>query len=941
MFQDEVSYHSKSGGISVSGQDFGISHMVRFLASNLGQVISDQEGTEALSLVENIRSLCKELRTKPEARIAEELALIISRLSLEQLNLLTKAFTHYFGLINLAEKLDLLAQVRETILKDPEIKREGSLPSAIRILREQGVPAKKLQSLLDQASVKMVFTAHPTESKRPTTLEKLHRIGKVTNHLGQEKLLKEEADGYLRHLREELVALWQTDEIRQTKPEVLDEVRGHLYYYEETLLNVIPTLYRDLERSLKEEYPKTSWTFRPVLNFGTWIGGDRDGNPSVTPAVTVEALCLLRQVALDHYCRSIEMLSDRLSSSDRWIPISGDLARSLAKDAECFPRLAQRLKERTPHEPYRQKCSFIYEKLRQTKDYAAQFKDQWKQGIHHPPAGSYYASAVEFLADLNLMADSLKANKGAVLADGFLEDVRRRVEVFGFQMAAMDIRQHSARHSSALAEIFAKIGLADDYLRMPEDLKQSLLMTELSTARPLVPERASFSPETTETLETFRMIARVLENLDPDALQTYIISMTKNISDVLSVMLLAHEAGLIEPASLSRLNVVPLFETRQDLKNAGPFMDRLFRMDVYRKHLAWRGDRQQIMLGYSDSNKESGYLAANWSLYRAQMDLARVADHHHVILKLFHGRGGSIGRGGGPAGRAILAQPPRTIRGLLKITEQGEVISDHYGEPVAARYHLEQILNAVLRGSFPPKEMVPKKNWEQVMEKLSEHSFKAYRALVYDHPRFLEYFRAATPINEISQHRIASRPASRTVSQKIEDLRAIPWVFSWMQSRNTLPGWYGLGSAIQEYLKTDPDGLPLLQEMYEQWPFFQQLLDNAQMILSKADMDIARRYAQLCPDSELRKDIFGRIENEYCETFMAISHIAKVKEMLEKEPQLNQSIKLRNPYIDPLSFIQLELIQRMRALTNEPDNALQDAILMTINGIAAGLKNTG
>jgi phosphoenolpyruvate carboxylase len=414
------------------------------------------------------------------------------------------------------------------------------------------------------------------------------------------------------------------------------------------------------------------------------------------------------------------------------------------------------------------------------------------------------------------------------------------------------------------------------------------------------------------------------------------------VSDVLAVLLLAREAGLFLNGSHSWLDVVPLFETRDDLRRSGPFMDRLFKTEIYRGHLKRRGDRQEVMLGYSDSNKESGYLSANWALYRAQVDLARAADQHGILLRLFHGRGGSIGRGGGPAGRAILAQPPRTIRGTLKITEQGEVVSDHYGEPDAARHHLEQILNAALRSSFPPKEVLPKKSWEQIMEKLAEFSHRAYRSLVYDHPRFVEYFRRATPISEISQHRIASRPASRKVSDHIEDLRAIPWVFSWMQSRATLPGWYGLGSALTEYLKADPNGLEQLREMYLQWPFFQQLLDNAQMILAKADLDISRRYAALCPDWELRQEIFSRIEKEYRETFGSIQKVAQVKEMLEKEPQLNQSIKLRNPYIDPISFIQIELIQRLRANPGEPlKTQLQEAILMTINGIAAGLKNTG
>jgi phosphoenolpyruvate carboxylase len=940
MFQDDPT-DPQTGAAPQQG-DYTLSHMVRFLARNLGQIISDQDGPQALSLVEKVRSLCKQLRHTSDESTAEEVASIIAGLSLEQLNLLTKAFTHYFGLINLAEKLELLFQIREESLLTPQDKREGTLPAAVRLLREQGVPAKKLQALLDQARVTMVYTAHPTESKRPTILDKLHRIGKLAFRISQEKLLREEMEGCLRHLKEELVSLWQTDEIRQTKPEVLDEVRGHLYYYKETLMRVIPDLYRELEKALEEEYPKSSWPLKPFLNFGTWMGGDRDGNPFVTPSVTVEALCLLRGVGLEFTLESMEMLSSRLSTSDRWVGISEPFFQSLEEDARRFPSLAENLKRRSPHEPYRHKCAYIEEKLRQTLDYNNPFAAQWQKGLEKPTPGSWYPKSSDLLADLKRMSESLMGNKGEILAQGFLGDMIRRVEVFGFQMAAMDVRQHSDRHLNALAEIFKLISLTDDYAALNEDLKQSLLIQELRGARPLVPERLDLSAPTRETLETFRMIAAVQEHLDPSALQTYIISMTKNVSDVLAVLLLAREAGLFLNGSHSRLDVVPLFETREDLRRSGPFMDRLFKMEVYRGHLSKRGDRQEVMLGYSDSNKESGYLAANWALYRAQMDLSRTADQHGISLCLFHGRGGSIGRGGGPAGRAILAQPPRTIRGALKITEQGEVISDHYGEPVAARHHLEQIVNAALRASFPSKEVLPKKSWEQLLEKLSESSHRAYRDLVYGHPRFVEYFRLATPISEISQHRIASRPASRKVSDHIEDLRAIPWVFSWMQSRATLPGWYGLGSALGEYLKAMPDGLAQLREMYGQWPFFQQLLDNAQMIMSKADLDIARRYAALCPDEVLRKEIFGRIETEYQETLSAIRKIAQIGEMLEKEPQLYQSIKLRNPYIDPLSFIQLELIKRLRSNPSEEIKIqLQEAILMTINGIAAGLKNTG
>jgi phosphoenolpyruvate carboxylase len=407
--------------------------------------------------------------------------------------------------------------------------------------------------------------------------------------------------------------------------------------------------------------------------------------------------------------------------------------------------------------------------------------------------------------------------------------------------------------------------------------------------------------------------------------------------------LFLREAGLYRKDHYSHLNIVPLFETGEDLRRSADMFERLLKNDSYRAHLKLRGDMQEIMLGYSDSNKESGYLSANWALYKAQVELARMADNHSIALRLFHGRGGSIGRGGGPASQAILAQPPGTVKGRIKITEQGEVISDHYGEPVTARRHLEQITNAVLRASFPTREVIPKPEWKQIMEKLSRSSFNSYHSLVYGNPRFVEYFRAATPIDEISRHRIGSRPSSRNQDRSIEALRAIPWVFAWMQCRATLPGWYGMGSAIDEFLKADPEkGLATLREMYAQWPFFQTVMENAQMILFKADPDIARRYAALCPDPVLGKEVFDRIKGEYNLSVQAIHKIAQVSELLEKDRLLYESIKRRNPYIDPLSFIQIELIRRMRAQPNgDQRQELEEAILLTINGIAAGLKNTG
>src|SRR5581483_5799376 len=624
-----------------------------------------------------------------------------------------------------------------------------------------------------------VFTAHPTESKRRTSLTKLHRISKATTRMAVENLSPDEKDDVLKFILEEVVSIWQSDEVRQVKLTVLDEIKGNLYYFEDTLAQVIPRIYHDLERSLKKSFPKTTWKVPAFLRFGSWIGGDRDGNPFVTPKVTVDAARLLRIAALKMHISGIEELSHRLSSSEKQTPISPELAQSLKQDAELFPDLAEQLSRHIPFERYREKCNYIHEKLLKTLEHTQAFHSNWTTPPPPPPLGTWYLSANELVAELHILDRSLRANKGAILADGFLNQVTRNAQVFGFRMATLEVRQHSGRHTQALAEILKTAGLCEDYASLGEEERILLLEKELSGERPLISLSANFNAETEDIIKTFRAIAAIHDHLNPKSIDTYIISMTHGVSDVLTVLLFLREVGLYRKDLFSHLNIVPLFETRDDLKRSSGILERLLKNESYRAHLKLRGDIQEIMLGYSDSNKESGYLSANWALYRAQADLTRLAENQEIGLRLFHGRGGSIGRGGGPTGQAILAQPPGTLKGRIKITEQGEVISDHYGEPPTARWHLEQIVNAVLRGSFPPREVIPKAEWRQIMDKLAKRSLLIYRALVYDHPRFKEYFYSATPIKEISGHRMGSRPARRVSDDSIENLRAIPWVFAW------------------------------------------------------------------------------------------------------------------------------------------------------------------
>jgi phosphoenolpyruvate carboxylase len=550
------------------------------------------------------------------------------------------------------------------------------------------------------------------------------------------------------------------------------------------------------------------------------------------------------------------------------------------------------------------------------------------------------------------MHASLSANGGALIADGPLRDVINKVKIFRLHTATLDIRQHSGRHLSAMHEIAATAGVCADYTAATEEERITLLAAEIARLRPLSEVRLDrYSAPTAETITTFRMVAAIAEQLDAEIFANYIISTTASVSDILAVLLFCRDAGLYRPGAFSRINVVPLFETGEDLTNAPHLLDACLRVPAYREHVRLRGNTQEVMLGYSDSNKEGGFAAANWALYRAQVELSAVAEQHGVRLRLFHGRGGAVGRGGGPAGQAILAQPPGTVQGQIKVTDQGEMISDRYLDPRTAYRHLEQVINAVLRASFPETVQQPEPTWIAAMDQIAATARTAYRGLIYDDDTFLGYFRQATPIAEISRLRIGSRPASRTNSHRIEDLRAIPWVFSWMQSRHTLPGWFGLGSGLAAFVGAEhaetgdiphTPQLTLLREMHRAWPFFNTLLGNAQLIIAKADLGIARRYAELVPDADLAARIYGAIEAEYHRTVRMICAVAEIDDILAAQPVLQRAIRQRNPYVDPLSYIQIELLRRLRSGADPvTEDELATAVLMSINGIAAGLKNTG
>jgi phosphoenolpyruvate carboxylase len=640
---------------------------------------------------------------------------------------------------------------------------------------------------------------------------------------------------------------------------------------------------------------------------------------------------------LRHYLERVDSLWRRLSHSDTLARIGGPLRDSLEHDAAY---VAAGVPAAPDHEPYRLKCRQIAAKLERTLEFVRKMEPTW--GLEAParPEGIYFGRD-ELIADLSLIADDLRRAGARAAASGSVQDLIRLVEVFGVHMLSIDIRQHSDRHTQGLDEIFRAAGVCSDYASLKPEDRFACLVAELGQSRPLIPARLAYSSDTREVVETFRTMAALLEQQCPDALGTYIISSTTDPSHLLEVLVLAREARLFNPAEgTSRIDIVPLFEALNPLRQAPVIMQRLFALPVYRKHLAQRRDLQEVMIGYSDSNKESGFVQSAWALYQAQNDLVEEGRKVGVKMQMFHGRGGAVGRGGGPANRAILAQPPGTVNGRLRMTEQGEVIADRYGHPAIAERHLEQVLNAVLLASFPERADPEDSSWPRLLDRLAESACRHYRALVYDTADFLTYFSQATPIEEIAQLKIGSRPSRRSTSARIDDLRAIPWVFSWMQSRHTLPGWYGLGSAVSEYLQARPGDLETMQQMYRRWPFWRTLIDNAQMILAKADLTIARLYADLLDDQALAGRLYDRIADEYRRTVDVILRITDQKVLLEQMPILHNSIQRRNPYVDALSFIQLVMLKRLRC-GDEPREELLDGVLESINGIASGLKNTG
>lgn len=911
----------------------GLERDIQQLVGLLDQTILRIEGRSAMQLVEEMRAFGQELQSRPSLEAARSLRDRLRRLDLNSLRTLTRAFTLYFDLVNLAEQQ---ARIRALRLRDQRaIEQPQSETPELGLLqlRERGLTATQVAAVLERGLIFPVFTAHPSEARRRTVLEKLETLGQLLNRTQHSSQSPYEQQEISNAMAAEIESFWLTDIVRDDRPSVLDEVRHGLGLVSNTLFEIVPSVYRKLESSLARIFPGQEWSVPSLLRFGSWIGGDRDGNQFVTAEVTQAAVRMHQEVILSHYLEQLKGLGKKLSQSTHFVQVHSALLRSL----ECDRSLLNDDEPQQQREPYRQKCHQIAARLQRTLDALHEMTPDWNR--ESSEAGDVYVTPAALQRDLELIAEDLH-RCGAAHAALPVHDLIRKVEVFGMHLLKLDVRQHARRHTAALDEIFRWARVCNRYQQLSENEQFEILSRELAHTRPLIPFQLPFSAETKEVVQTFRAIAAVLEQQCGEAIDTYIISGATHPTHLLEVLLLAREARLFDPArSISRLQIVPLLESAEALRHALPMIQRLLSEPTYRQHLRWRGDLQEVMLGYSDSSKEAGCVHSSWSIYKAHRDLGELARRTGVTLQLFHGRGGAIGRGGGPANQAILAQPRGAISGRIRLTEQGEVVADRYGRAAIASRHLEQLLHAVLLTSFPDEKPTDPA-WEWAMERLSESSCRYYRALVYETPGFVDYFEQATPFAEISKLKIASRPTFRTESQAIESLRAIPWVFSWMQSRHTLPGWYGFGSAVGDLLLDHGADISLLQEMYRGWPFWRTMIDNTQMILAKADLTIARLYADLVPDAKLADAIFGQIEQEYQTTVSFICKITGHSRLLDNFPLLQRSIDRRNPLVDPLSFIQMVLLERLRSAIH-PAPELLTAVLESINGIASALKNTG
>jgi phosphoenolpyruvate carboxylase len=923
---------------------------VRLFGNLLGEVLSEQTGKGILYAVESLRKGYIRLRKDENEKLRKRLSRLIENLTPNELTDVIRAFNLYFSLVNIAEE-SFQHLHRRQLVRRQEPLWYGSFTQTIQELHDEGVDPQQIQTLLNQALYMPVFTAHPTEAIRRTIMHALRRIFITSEKLDDRRISRDERDRIRQELKQQIQVLWKTDEVRVNKPSVEDEILNGLYFFHESLFEAVPVAYRYLEQAIRRAY-QTDENAAAIsvpgglIRFGSWIGGDRDGNPFVKPATTALALRMQMREILSVYIQRIEDLSHRLTHSSMLYRFPDAFMENVQADEQRFPEAIQELPADYAHEHYRHKLRIMQYRL------GLNLSAVEKRIVQHDidPVGQTtgYANEQDLLQDLQLVYDSLVAGGDSSLADAGLKDLMRLVQTFGFFLMHLDIRQESTRHTDAVNEILEMLPAAIDYKSLHETARQQQLTQALATPPPVL-DRSGLSDETRETLEVFDVMRSMQAEVSNNAFGNYVISMTHSASHILEVMYLAWLTGLAgrqDDEWFCQIRISPLFETIEDLDHAEAILTQLLQNETYRALLNKACHCQEIMLGYSDSCKDGGILASNWSLYAAQQKIIAITGRYDIQVRLFHGRGGTIGRGGGPTHEAILSQPPGTVHGQIKFTEQGEVLRYKYSNPETAVYELSMGVTGLLKASrvVIQSHVEDRRDYMGIMDEITRLGEHSYRDLI-DHTQGLfDYFYEVTPVTEIGLMNIGSRPSHRKQQDRSKSsIRAIPWVFGWAQSRHTLPAWYGLGTALESWRGDDPARLSQLQTMYRDWPFFHALLGNIQMALFKGEMNIAREYTQLASDRQLADRIYVKIRDEYRRTVAQVLQVCGIQRLLEENPTLDLSLFRRNPYLDPLNNIQVTLLSRYRNadLNDEQRERWLRPLLRSINAIASGMRNTG
>ncbi len=901
----------------ITEKDEPLRYDIRLLGRILGDTVRACEGGETFDLIERIRRTALLFHRDADEPARLDLQAIVSGLTPDAAIRIIRAFSYFSHLANIAEDQHHIRRTRAHAMVSAA-PREGSMAFALNRARSAGLSRQQLQAFFASALCAAVLTAHPTEIRRQSSIDRELEIARLLDERDRVQFTPEELAVNRVALRRAVLILWQTSMLRGTRLRVIDEVANGLSYYDYTFLRELPRLYADLEDHLALDPDWQGASVPSFLRIGSWIGGDRDGNPFVSADVLTQTLSLQSTKALRFYLEELHRLGGELSLDGRVVRVSEPLRLLASQSSDQSPQRQE--------EPYRRVIAGIYARLAAT----AWSLNRIEAPRHAIGTALPYANSDAFLGDLDVIYLSLTEHGAGELARGRLRSLRRAVDVFGFHLASLDLRQNSDVHERVVGELLNAAGVSADYRALSEDARIALLSAELRTSRPLTSPHLSYSDRTQGEIAILRAAADAHRQYGAASIPHYVISKADGASDILEVAVLLKDVGLLRPHRHELdIDIVPLFETIEDLRRCGEIMEELFALPEYRNLLASRGNVQEVMLGYSDSNKDGGYLTSTWELYKAEIALIKTFERHGIALRLFHGRGGSVGRGGGPSYQAILAQPSGAMQGAIRITEQGEVIAAKYSNAEVGRRNLETLAAATLEATLLTSEEAPRAEYLAAMEKLSAAAYEAYRGLVYETEGFERFFHEATVIGEIANLNIGSRPASRSNSTRIEDLRAIPWVFSWSQCRLMLPGWFGFGTAVKAWLAHRPqDGLAILQEMYRTWSAFTAMLSNMDMVLAKSDIAIASRYAELVSDRELRDAIFARLQAEWSGSIEALLAITRQTRLLERNPLLARSIRNRFPYIDPLHHVQIELLQRLprrrheraRAGGNSPDH---------------------